>query len=98
MWKDNNPSGPPADPTGLPVRFAFPPSSGDENKPAQPVTWLPGAWEDHVAGTEFCAYFPLGPAADGGALQLPAGAYDVWSQIQAGSETPRLFAGVLRVF
>src|SRR5215467_13718339 len=83
----------------FPVRFAFPVSSGDENAPAQPVTWFPGTWLDPQGRQQgWIAQCPVGPTADGGLVQLAKGRYDVWSEVDAGTETPREFAGVLPVY
>ena len=83
----------------FPVRFAFPVSSGDENAPAQPVTWFDGAWMDPQGRQQgWIAQCPIGPLADGGLVQLARGRYDVWSEVDAGGETPREFVGVLPVY
>ena len=90
------------DPTVAPmvVRFAFPASSGDENAPAQPSAWFDGAWVAPPSGgyKGYIAQCPVGPLADGGLVQLTRGRYDVWSEVQAGDETPRQFVGVLPVY
>jgi len=89
------------DPTAAPmvVRFAFPASSGDSQHPAQPVTWFTGSWLAPGHGYKgFIAQCAIGPLADGGLVQLTAGRYDVWSEVQAGTETPRQFAGALSVY
>jgi hypothetical protein len=84
----------------MPVRFAFPASSGDENAPAQPSSWFDGVWLAPPSGgyKGYIAQCPVGPVADGGLVQLTRGRYDVWSEVQAGNETPRQFVGVLPVY
>jgi len=90
------------DPTTAPfvVRFAFPASSGDQQRPATPAAWFSGVWLTPVTGAYkgYIAQCPIGPTADGGLVQLSPGTYDVWSEVQAAGETPREFAGVLRVY
>ena len=91
------------DPTAapaFPVRFAFPVSSGDELHPAGPSAWFPGVWVTPGGGYRgFIAQCPVGPTALGGLVQLAAGqVYDVWSEIDTGTETKRAFAGQLGVY
>jgi hypothetical protein len=92
------------DPTAAPgmgVKFAFPVSSGDELNPAQPASWFGGTWLAPTAGRYkgFIAQCIIGPTALGGLVQLARGAkYDVWSEVDTGSETVRKFVGVLPVY
>lgn len=90
------------DPTAapMPVSFAFPVSSGNQDRPAEPVSWLPGTWLDPAGRQKgWIAQVMVGPTADGGLVQLaPGQSYDVWSQVDTGTETPRKFAGVLAVY
>jgi hypothetical protein len=85
----------------MPVRFAFPVSSGDELNPAQPVTWFTGTWLTPVAGRYkgFIAQVIVGPTSLGGLVQLTRGGkYDVWSEVDTGTETVRKFVGVQAVY
>jgi len=87
----------PTSPTaGLAAQFAFPLSSGDENHPAEPASWVPGTWLASQPGYKgYIAQVTVGPTALGGVLQLAAGqAYDVWAQIG----TVRKFVGPLKVY
>jgi hypothetical protein len=90
------------DPTAqpMPVKFAFPVSSGDENAPAQPATWFDGVWLDPAGRQKgWIAQCPVGPTSLGGLLQLARGSrYDVWSEVDTGTETVREFVGVQAVY
>ena len=91
------------DPTaapGMAVKFAVPPSSGDEARPAQPVTWFGALWAvPNGRSRGFIAQCPVGPPALGGLVQLTAGqAYDVWSEVDTGTETVRAFVGVQKAY
>lgn len=91
------------DPTGqtagqpqLAVQFAFPVSSGNVLKPAEPVTWYAGAWLLATTSTGFIAQCLVGT---GGALTLTAGViYDVWSMVTSSPEIPRKFVGQQPVY
>ena len=81
----------------LPVSFAFPVSSGDENHPAPPVTWYPGVWvTPNGSAKGFLAQCMVGPA--GGVVVLTAGHYDVWSRVTTATEQPAKFVGVQAVY
>jgi trimeric autotransporter adhesin len=84
----------------MPVKFAFPVSSGDELNPAQPATWFTGSWlADAGRYKGFIAQVIIGPTALGGLVQLARGGkFDVWSEVDTGSETVRKFVGVLAVY
>lgn len=92
---DQDPTAAPA----MPVQFAFPASSGDQNHPAAPVTWFAGTWlPDTGSYKGYIAQCSVGPTALGGLVQLTPGKYDVWSWVQTGTENPRKFAGQLAVY
>jgi hypothetical protein len=94
------------DPTGLtegqaqlPVLFAVPVSSGNPLAPAEPVTWYTAVW---LLGTNIRGYIAqglVGPAGEGGLVQLTAGVpVDVWSQIVGTPEQPKVYAGTQDVY
>jgi hypothetical protein len=81
----------------LPVQFAFPASSGDENHPAAPVTWYPGVWvTPNGTAKGFLAQCMVGPG--GGVVALSRGSYDVWCKITTATEAPAKFVGVQAVY
>ncbi len=75
------------DPTGLPVRFAFP-VSGDA-----PATWYAAQWE--TGGPPYIARVWLGP---GGDVELPVGTYDTYVEVEDTPEIVRFLADRLVVF
>lgn len=75
------------DPTGLPVRFAFPVSGGP------PVTWYAAQWE--AGGPPYVARLLIGPD---GTAELAVGAYDVYVEVEEDPETVRFLADRLVVF
>jgi hypothetical protein len=91
------------DPTGqtqgqllLPVQFAFPVSSGNPLRPAEPVTWYAGAW---LLGTTSIGFIAQCLVGAGGLVTLAAGqTYDVWSMVTSSPEVPRKFAGQQPVY
>ena len=96
-------AGDPVDPveSGFPVSFAFPLSSGNESRPAQPASWFDGSWLVPETGgyKGFIAQCKTGPVAEGGLVQLAAGqAYDVWSQVLTDAGPVRQFVGVQQVY
>lgn len=80
------------------VQMAFPVSSGNPLRPAEPTTWYPAAWIAGTTSRGFFAECPVGPSTTG--PTLTAGLqYDVWSQVQAGpGNTVEKFVGVLSVY
>jgi hypothetical protein len=92
------------DPTGqtegepeLPVYFAFPPTSGNYQEPAQPSAWFTGSWLLNGTGKGFVAQCLVGPG--GGVVTLASGqAYDVLAKVTGDPEAPVKFAGVQAVF
>ena len=78
---------PDEDPTGLPVRFAFP-SAGQA-----PATWFAAQWES--GGPPYVARLTIGP---GGDVVLTEGAYDVYVEITETPEVVRFLADRLEVF
>lgn len=94
------------DPTGqtegqgqLPCSFAVPQSSGNPLAPAEPATWYDGVW---LTGANIAGYVqqcPVGPAGEGGEVQLTAGlSYDVWARITGSPESPVRFVGTQEVY
>jgi hypothetical protein len=80
----------------LPVKMAFPLSSGNTNAPAQPVTWYTASWLNGTTIKGWVAQCLVGPS---GVVTLAAGNdYDVWSQIQGAPEIPMVFVGVQHVY
>jgi hypothetical protein len=80
----------------LVVMTAFPVSSGNVNRPAQPGTWYAATWLAGGTGKGYIAQCLVGP---GGVVTLtPGQSYDVWSEILGSPEQPRKFAGVLPVY
>lgn len=92
------------DPTGqtsgqplLSVNFAFPLSSGNLLRPAEPVAWFAGSWLLGGNAAFYVAQCLVGPSP--GVIQLTAGqVYDVWCQILGSPEQPARFAGQLSVY
>jgi hypothetical protein len=84
------------DPSEYPgtARFAFPPTSGDQNHPAGPDAWFGGTWlPTRAAG--YLAQCLVGP---GGVVQLAPGTYDVWCELPDPAGPVRRFAGQLPVY
>lgn len=92
------------DPTGqtsgqaqLVVEFAFPVSSGNPLRPAEPATWYTGEWLEDTTSTGYIAQCLVGPG--GGLVTLTAGqSYDVWSKILGTPEEPCKYAGTINVY
>lgn len=92
------------DPTGqtagqpqLPVQFAFPVSSGNLLRPAEPVTWFNAVWLLNTTSVGFIAQCLAGPG--GTITTLTAGTtYDVWSKVTSSPEIPVKFVGQLPVY
>jgi hypothetical protein len=74
------------DPTSYAVSFAFATVGED------PITFYSGTWEQD--GTEYYARCLVGPA---GTATLTDGRYDVYVKIQAGTEIPVKYVGLLVV-
>jgi hypothetical protein len=74
------------DPTGDPVTFAFP------DPAAEPTVFYTGSWS--TLNGIYYARCLVGP---GGAVQLPAGFYDVYVKVTDSPEIPVLLSGVLEV-
>jgi hypothetical protein len=82
----------------MPVKCAFPVSSGVPGQPAQPVTWYPASWVGGTTARGFYAECPVGPSTSGPTLTAGQ-SYDVWSQVNAGSGNLVIkFVGVLPVY
>ena len=81
------------DPTSNTVEFAFPAED------AEPSTWTAGSWDGSAASIEGTRYYTVAEIiiGTGGDIALTDGKYDVYVRIDAGSETPVLHCGQLRV-
>lgn len=87
----------PTDPDALlTVQMAFPATSGNPARPAEPSSWLAASWLQGSPAKGYVAQCLVGP---GGVVQLTAGlTYDVWSKITGSPESPAIFAGTLEVY
>ena len=76
--------------------MAFPATSGNPARPAEPSSWLAASWLQGSPAKGYVAQCLVGP---GGVVQLTAGlTYDVWSKITGSPESPAIFAGTLEVY